>query len=189
MFNNDGPVTPGATPFGPFYELESSSPAAVLAPGASIQHTHRTIHLTGPESELSVIAQAVLGVSVAQITTAFANVSTPQSQKAVLVTGASPGIGRKITERLASDGYFVVAGVCKESELACLPALPNVRGVRLDVTNAQEIAAAAETIEQEGRGLYGLINNAGVFSRGMIADYKPAEYDLVMAVNVTGSFA
>ena len=44
---NDGPPAPGAKPLGPFYELESSSPAAALAPGASLTHVHRTMHLTG----------------------------------------------------------------------------------------------------------------------------------------------
>jgi hypothetical protein len=65
---NDGPLTPGAAALGPFYEIESSSPAAALAPGGSLQHVHRTIHLEGPEQELDAIARAVLGVSLAQIT-------------------------------------------------------------------------------------------------------------------------
>jgi hypothetical protein len=45
---NDGPPSPGAKPLGPFYELESSSPAAALAPGQTLTHVHSTIHLTGP---------------------------------------------------------------------------------------------------------------------------------------------
>src|SRR5262249_427431 len=49
---NDGPPSPGAEQFGRFYELESSSPAAALEPGASIQHTHRTQHLVGADHEL-----------------------------------------------------------------------------------------------------------------------------------------
>ncbi len=68
---NDGPVTPGGKPLGPFYELESSSPAAALAAGKSLEHVHRTIHLTGPENELDVIAQAALGVTLKEITTAL----------------------------------------------------------------------------------------------------------------------
>ena len=43
---NDGPPTPGAKPLGPFYELESSSPAAALSPGQSLSHLHRTLHLS-----------------------------------------------------------------------------------------------------------------------------------------------
>jgi short-subunit dehydrogenase len=45
------------------------------------------------------------------------------TQKAVLVTGASTGIGRKVTERLAADGYFVYAGARKDSDLAELDAI------------------------------------------------------------------
>jgi len=64
---NDGPPSPGAKPLGPFYELESSSPAAALAPGKSLAHVHRTIHLSGPESALDGVARATLGVSIADI--------------------------------------------------------------------------------------------------------------------------
>jgi len=68
---NDGPPTPGAKPMGPFYELESSSPAAALAPGESLTHTHRTVHLTGPQSALDAIAKAKLGVSLQEIKSVF----------------------------------------------------------------------------------------------------------------------
>jgi hypothetical protein len=69
---NDGPSEPGADPFGPFYELETSSPAAALKPGESISHTHRTIHLQGTEAQLEPIVQKVLGVSIADIKTSLA---------------------------------------------------------------------------------------------------------------------
>lgn len=68
---NDGPPSPGAKPLGPFYELESSSPAAALKPGRKLEHVHRTIHLTGPETQLDAIARATLGVSLQEITTAL----------------------------------------------------------------------------------------------------------------------
>ena len=64
---NDGPATPGAKPMGPFYEIESSSPAAALAPGHSLAHVHRTFHLTGPEPDLDKIARKVFGVSLDEI--------------------------------------------------------------------------------------------------------------------------
>jgi hypothetical protein len=68
---NDGPPAPGAKPLGPFYELESSSPAAALAPGASFEHVHRTIHLTGPEAAIDAVARAALGVGLDEITRAL----------------------------------------------------------------------------------------------------------------------
>lgn len=52
---------------GNFFELETSSPAAALAPGGTIQHIHRTIHLTGDEAHLDAIAKAVLGTSLKAI--------------------------------------------------------------------------------------------------------------------------
>jgi hypothetical protein len=64
---NDGPPTPGAKPMGPFFELESSSPAAALAQGKSLSHVHRTIHLSGPEPVLDGVARATLGVSIEDI--------------------------------------------------------------------------------------------------------------------------
>ena len=68
---NDGPAEPGAKPLGPFYELETSSPAAALKPGESLSHAHRTIHLQGEEADLDPIAKAALGVTIAQVKTAL----------------------------------------------------------------------------------------------------------------------
>ncbi len=68
---NDGPSAPGQPPLGPFYELETSSPALALAPGEHYTHVHRTYHLVGPEKELDAVAKAVLNVGLADITNAF----------------------------------------------------------------------------------------------------------------------
>lgn len=68
---NDGPPGPGAKPLGPFYELESSSPAMELKSGQSVAHVHRTIHLTGDELDLDPVAQSVFGVSLAEIKSAL----------------------------------------------------------------------------------------------------------------------
>src|SRR5215467_13357143 len=85
-----------------------------------------------------------------------------QSDRAVLITGASTGIGRKMTEVLAARGFFVYAGARKEKDLAELNAIKNVQAVKLDVTSKEDIAAAVATVEKGGRGLYAVINNAGV---------------------------
>lgn len=61
---NDGPPAPGKPPLGGFYEIESSSPAAALAPGESITHVHQTYHVSGPRAELDALARHVLGVSL-----------------------------------------------------------------------------------------------------------------------------
>ena len=64
---NDGPAEPGAKPLGPFYELETLSSAAVLKPGETISHVHRTYHLQGTDADLDPIAKATLGVTIAEI--------------------------------------------------------------------------------------------------------------------------
>jgi hypothetical protein len=68
---NDGPPTPGAKPLGPFYELESSSPALALIAGDSYRHMHRTFHFQGDDAALDPIARAVLGVGIGEIKGAF----------------------------------------------------------------------------------------------------------------------
>ena len=68
---NDGSPAPGKAPLGPFYELETSSPAAALKPGATMRHVQRTIHLSGPEAELDKIARSKLGVGLQAITQAL----------------------------------------------------------------------------------------------------------------------
>jgi len=68
---NDGPPAPGKKALGPFYELETSSPAVELKAGESISHVHRVFHLVGSESELDRIAQATLQVSLDEIKEAF----------------------------------------------------------------------------------------------------------------------
>jgi NAD(P)-dependent dehydrogenase (short-subunit alcohol dehydrogenase family) len=106
--------------------------------------------------------------------------------RAVLVTGASTGIGRHITERLAAAGYFVYAGARKDTDLAALNTLKNVQAIRLDVTKQQDIDAAVGTVTNAGRGLHGLVNNAGVASVGPMATMSMEEIDLTMQVNVYG---
>ena len=66
----------------------------------------------------------------------------PVPVKAVLVTGASTGIGRNLTEHLAAAGYFVYAGARKEADLKALGAIKNVQAIKLDVTSPEDIAAA-----------------------------------------------
>ena len=68
---NDGPAAPGAKPLGPFYELETSSPAAALGPGGTLTHIHTTMHFLGPEKALDEIARKTLGVGLAEIASAL----------------------------------------------------------------------------------------------------------------------
>jgi hypothetical protein len=67
---NDGPLADG-TQMGPFYEMESVSPAAFLKPGETLTHHHAVFHFTGDEAGLNAIAEKVLGVSLDSIKNAL----------------------------------------------------------------------------------------------------------------------
>ena len=69
---NDGPPAPGAKPLGPFYELESSSPAAALNSGETLTHVHTTIHFQGKDGVgIEEIARTIFGVGIEEIEKAF----------------------------------------------------------------------------------------------------------------------
>ncbi|MBL7697554.1 MAG: hypothetical protein JNK79_05330 [Chitinophagaceae bacterium] len=67
---NDGPL-PGGSQMGPFYELESVSPAAALKPNEEVSHTHNVYHFTGDKEQLNALAEKVLRVSLDEIRAAF----------------------------------------------------------------------------------------------------------------------
>ncbi|MEM7380939.1 MAG: DUF6786 family protein, partial [Bacteroidota bacterium] len=64
---NDGAPEAGAKPLGPFYELETSSPALALAPGETGKHVQMTFHLEGSPKDLAEIIQEVFGIGVSEI--------------------------------------------------------------------------------------------------------------------------
>jgi hypothetical protein len=67
---NDGPVEDGSI-MGPFYEIESSSPAASLSPGQKIVHVQRIFHITGDEKKLSLITEKLFNLTITEIKEAF----------------------------------------------------------------------------------------------------------------------
>jgi NAD(P)-dependent dehydrogenase (short-subunit alcohol dehydrogenase family) len=126
-----------------------------------------------------------LGLALPVMVRAEALVEVP---KTVLVTGASTGIGRNITEHLAAKGYFVYAGARKQADLDALNAIKNVQAIKLDVTRQEDIDAAVATITKANRGLYALVNNAGVGTIGAATETSLEEFTLVMDVNVFGPY-
>jgi len=111
-----------------------------------------------------------------------------EAQKAVLVTGASTGIGRNAAETLAKAGYFVYAGARKPADIEALSQIDNIMGVRLDVTVRDEIDAAVELIESQGRGLWGVVNNAGVNVVGPLIEFEESDLDFLFDVNIYGVY-
>ncbi len=110
------------------------------------------------------------------------------AQKAVLVTGSSSGIGQDITIRLAAEGYFVYATARKQEDLDALNALDNVQAIRLDVTSQEDIDAAVKTVTEAGRGLHGVVNNAGVAVIGPLIELEEQDLHFQMDVNVYGPY-
>lgn len=132
----------------------------------------------------AVITIAIFGLSQ----NTFADTVGEGEQKAILVTGASSGIGRNIAETLAASGYFVYAGARKQADLDALNEIPNIQAIRLDVTKQDEIDAGVETVRKGGKGLYGLVNNAGVLTLGPITEIDEEELAWILDVNLMGVF-
>jgi len=110
------------------------------------------------------------------------------NQKAVLITGATTGIGRVTAEQLAAAGFFVYAGARKDADLDELNKIDNMMAVRIDVTKQEQIDAAVKLIKEQGRGLWGLVNNAGVNVVAPMIEAKESDFDFLFDVNVFGVF-
>ena len=104
----------------------------------------------------------------------------------VLVTGTSSGIGRRITELLSERGHPVFAAVRRKSDMASLAALPLVTPLLLDVTREDSIRRSIRVVQASARGLYGLVNNAGVVELAPLLDTSVAELVRVLEVNLYG---
>jgi NAD(P)-dependent dehydrogenase (short-subunit alcohol dehydrogenase family) len=111
---------------------------------------------------------------------------------AVLVTGASSGIGRAIATTLAEQGYRVFAGVRRASDGKELDRLHRgLQSVILDVTDTTTLADVAQLLKAElgERGLAGLVNNAGIAQVGPL-EYLPQDHwRRQLDVNVLGTVA
>ncbi len=128
---------------------------------------------------LIIISFTVLGVVKAE---------QQDKQKAILVTGATSGIGKNIALTLADKGYFVYAGARKQKDMDALNKIPNIQAVRLDVTVQEDIDKAVDFIAKQGRGLYGLINNAGVGVFAPLIEMSEDDIQFQMDVNVFGPY-
>lgn len=112
-------------------------------------------------------------------------------ERVAIVTGSGRGIGLAISRRLLDEGNRVVlADVDKEAVVRAAGKLGSgAEGVELDVTKQASIAALfSDVLAKYGR-IDILVNNAGVAGQAApVAEYEPAEWDRVLAVNLTGPF-
>jgi NAD(P)-dependent dehydrogenase (short-subunit alcohol dehydrogenase family) len=113
--------------------------------------------------------------------------------KAVVITGASTGIGRACALRLVERGVRVFAGVRSESDAAALEKGGSGRltAVRIDVTAPDSIAAARRTVGDAvgPNGLDGLVNNAGIYLGGPLEFTSLDELRAELEVNLLGPIA
>lgn len=107
-------------------------------------------------------------------------------RKAILVTGASTGIGRYLAHYLAERGHLAYAAVRKDTDFAALSGLENIVPIMLDVTDVAQIETAVTHITSQGTGLYGLVNNAGLGGLGGFTTWSEAEFQQIFDVNVAG---
>ncbi|MGN6216002.1 MAG: SDR family oxidoreductase [Solirubrobacterales bacterium] len=112
--------------------------------------------------------------------------------RSVLVTGASTGIGRATSLRLDGSGWRVFAGVRDPADGESLRAEGSERimPVQLDVTEPDQIAAAAARVEEESdAGLHGLVNNAGVAIPGPLETLPLEDFRRQIEVNLVAYVA
>jgi NAD(P)-dependent dehydrogenase (short-subunit alcohol dehydrogenase family) len=115
------------------------------------------------------------------------------SSGAVLITGASSGIGRACASRLAAEGFRVFAGVRtpRDVDSLRLEARANLSPLLLDITNEEQLAACAALLRSElpeGR-LAGLVNNAGISVTGPLEHVAIPALREQLEVNVVAQLA
>ncbi len=114
------------------------------------------------------------------------------NEQAIIVTGASTGIGKATALHLDKLGFKVFAGVRKEADGQALSkeGSDKLSPIFLDVTDGDSVAAAVNTVtEVTGGTLYGLVNNAGLSLNGPLELVPTSEIKQLMDVNVLGLLA
>jgi len=106
------------------------------------------------------------------------------SEKVVVITGASRGIGAALVQGFQADGYHIVAN-SRNLQPANDTNILSVAGDVADPDVAERLVAA--TLERWGR-IDTLINNAGIFIAKPFVDYTLEDYNAVMSTNVAGFF-
>jgi NAD(P)-dependent dehydrogenase (short-subunit alcohol dehydrogenase family) len=112
------------------------------------------------------------------------------SARAIVLSGASTGIGAAAAAALAHAGFVVFAGVRSDADAErAAAAHANIRPLRLDVTDSASIVAAAQQVTASGLALSGLVNNAGIAVAGPLEFLPLDEVRRAFEVNVFGAIA
>ena len=110
-----------------------------------------------------------------------------------LVTGAAQGIGRAIALELAKAGATLALADINEAKLALVAAEVEALGgtaaaFKLDVSNQESIEAGAKAVLDRFGKVEILVNNAGITRDALMMTMKRSDWDLVLAINLTGPF-
>ena len=110
-----------------------------------------------------------------------------------LVTGAAQGIGRAIADELAAAGATLVLADMNEAKLNEAAAELTAAGTTaaalvMNVSSQESIEAGAKAILAKFGKVEILVNNAGITRDNLMLRMKPADWDLVLSINLTGAF-
>ncbi|MCU1503463.1 MAG: family NAD(P)-dependent oxidoreductase [Ilumatobacteraceae bacterium] len=106
--------------------------------------------------------------------------------KVAVITGGASGIGRAMARRFRSDGMTVVIADVEQAALDATASDLGVEGVRTDVSDADSVAALADTVIERHGAVHLVCNNAGVGGGGRIANQTLKDWQWVIEVNLWG---
>src|SRR3954447_2028434 len=131
---------------------------------------------------------------VAMINKGSSDMTPTAPQRTAIVTGASGGIGGAIVERLAADGFAVVASYAgnRDRADALVTQITDRRGsasaFRADVADERDVTALFDHAEQEFGGVDVVVNTAGIMILKPLAEYSLEDFDRLQRTNVRGTF-
>ena len=114
------------------------------------------------------------------------------SNGAVIVTGASKGIGKAIAHELSAAGYDL-ALVARSADLlgevgASLPGEGRWKAFTADIADWESVQETVNAVNEEFGGIYGLVNNAGMTRDGLLMRMSPENWKAPIEVNLNGTF-
>ncbi len=109
--------------------------------------------------------------------------------RSLLVTGGAKGIGRAIAELASAQGYFVgVVDTDQEAANTVAASLNSAKAYAANVCEADQVASVVADFCKDAGGLDVVVNNAAILRTGPLIDHDPADFRLVVDVNLNGVF-
>jgi 3-oxoacyl-[acyl-carrier protein] reductase len=108
--------------------------------------------------------------------------------QAAFITGGASGIGRAIAAALAREGVRVAIGDIDPEVEAVARTIGATVGIRVDVTDADQVETVTEDVVRKVGGLHILGNIAGIYRRATVAEMTPKQWDETLDANLKGAF-